>query len=121
MANETTGTPFLIKGEDVDFIIKTPIVLPYDSEHASYKGFNYRIYAFGKYAFSVHENDDFHQMFDKGEVKTVMCTMSDDQLSFNKAVSWAQANNRKMRQAQHDAISVENFVLGKQLQPNEIL
>ena len=115
------GVSFLIEGQDVDFIKRTNIVLPYESEHESFKGKNYRIYAFGKDAFAVHEDDGFHQDYLDGEIKTVMLTKTNDGLSFEKHINWKQANNRKMRQAQHDSISVENFVLGKQLQPNEIL
>lgn len=122
MANEKKGTSFKIEGEDIDFIKRTNLVRDYDENaKEGFKGKKYRIYAFGNEAFAVHEDDTFHADFLKGDIKSVMLTKEEEGLSFEKHITWQQANQRKYRQAQHDSISVENFKLGKEIAPTDLL
>lgn len=100
----------VIIGEDVLLIKKTNLVRAYNSEKEGFKGKNYRIYAFGKDAFAVHEDDDFNEDLKSGNVQKVVLQVNDEgQLSLSNHVSWTKANAQKKNQVIHDSITVENF------------
>ena len=62
-----------INGQDVLKIRKTTIVKDYRKDaKAGFAGKQYRIYAYGEQAFTVHTEDDFIKDFDAGNVKTVI-------------------------------------------------
>jgi hypothetical protein len=111
----------ILTGDDVLLIKKTNIVRNYQSETEGFKDKSYRIYAFGDKAFTVHQDDEFHADFDKGNISKVLLTVTDEGLSLANYISWTRAIGQKRNQVALESISVENFVLGKQLQPNEIL
>ena len=104
------STEKIITGEDVLLIKKTNLLRAYKSETEGFKGKSYRIYAFGDNAFAVHEDDDFHNEFTNGGLKTIMLTVTDEGWSLANCVTWKQANAQRKNQVVFDSITVENFV-----------
>lgn len=98
-----------LEGEDVLMIKKTNLVRNYKSETEGFVGKKYRIYAFGDEAFTVHEDDDFNQDFDDGNIKSVLITVTDEGWSLANHLTWNRAIAQKKHQIVYDAISVENL------------
>ena len=100
----------ILTGAEIDLIKKTNIVRDYKADAKdSFKGKKYRIYAFGEDAFSVHEDDDFHEDFRNGDVKDVLITMSSEGWSFGTHVTWTRAMATKKNQVIYDALSIDNL------------
>ena len=113
-ANATTAaaaTTRTLVGEDVLKIKRTNLVRSYQSESEGFKGKSYRIYAFGDKAFAVHEDDDFHEDYKNGDVKSIDLTVSDEGWSLSSYITWKRANAMKLNQAKHDSITPEMFKL----------
>ena len=98
-----------LEGEDVLMIKKTNLVRNYKSETEGFVGKKYRIYAFGDEAFTVHEDDDFNQDFEDGNIKSVLITVTDEGWSLANHLTWNRAIAQKKHQIVYDAISVENL------------
>jgi len=114
MAKEETAVPTVnmrtLIGEDVLKIKRTSILRPYKAEAAEgFKGKSYRIYAFGDKAFTVHEDDDFHEDYKKGNIKSIDIEVTDEGWSLSNYISWTRANGLKRNQAIHDSITPEMF------------
>ena len=100
----------ILEGASIDLVKKTVIVRKYKYDSADgFKGKSYRIYAFGDKAFSVHEDDAFHQDFADGNVQKMLITVTPEGWSLSNHVTWTRANATKRNQAIHDSITVENF------------
>ena len=99
-----------ITGQDVLKIRKTPIVKPYRKDaKEGFKGKEYRIYAFGDKAFTVHTEDDFIKDFDAGNVKDVFLTEDAEGLSFVNHISWTKAMTQKASEVKFDSINERNY------------
>ena len=98
----------VLEGEDVLFIKRTNIVRDYKSEDSSFKGKQYRVYAFGDKAFAVHEDDEFHADLKDGAVAKVMLTVTDDGWSLVKHITWKQLINLKGNSLTLDSLTIEN-------------
>lgn len=96
----------ILEGDQIDLIKKTVIVRKYKDDAAEgFKGKSYRIYAYGKEAFAVHEDDDFHQDLKIGNVFKVLMTVSDEGWSLANYITWDKAEARKVRQTRYDNIA----------------
>lgn len=102
-----------IIGQDILLVKKTNLVRAYQSETEGFKGFNYRIYAFGDKAFAVHENDDFIKDLDAGNVQRIMITVTDQGYSLENYVTWQKARAHKLNEIAFESLTVENFVAKK--------
>jgi hypothetical protein len=108
-----------ITGQDVLKIKKTNLVRAYNSETEGFKGMNYRIYALGDQAFSVHEEDDFHQDLKNGDVKLIDINVTDNGWSLNNYVTWTKANAFKEKEMIFESIVAENFKPQRMVNPTE--
>lgn len=118
MAKEDVTLPSVnsktLTGEDVLKIKKLSVAKPYDSKTEGFAGKNFMQYAFGNTVFIVHEDDDFHDDYKKGNIKSIEVDVSQDDKgkilwSLNNYISWTRANGLKRNQAMHDAITPEMF------------
>jgi hypothetical protein len=112
-ANATpTVSARTLAGEEVLKVKRTSLVRPYkDGAAEGFKGKSYRIYAFGEKAFTVHEDDDFHADFQKGNIKSIDVAVSEEGWSLDNYISWTRANGLKRNQAIYDSITPEMFKL----------
>ena len=99
----------ILTDDEVLMVKKTNLVRPYKSETEGFKGKNYRIYAFGKDAFSVHEDDDFHTDLANGNVAKIMLDITDEGASLLNHITWTKANAQKRNKVINDSITVENY------------
>jgi len=103
-----------LSGEEVLKIKKLPVVKPYSGETEGFKGKSYKQYAFGDKVFIVHEDDDFHEDYNKGNIKSIDIEITQNSegktvWGMNNYISWTKANGLKRNQAIHDAITPEMF------------
>jgi hypothetical protein len=113
VATVATVTERTLVGAELLKIKKTTLVRPYNSESIGFKDKNYRIYTFGLHAFAVHEDDDFHASFARGDVQSVDVAISDAGWSFVNAVTWTQARAQRLNSVSFDAITAANYISGK--------
>lgn len=110
-----------IIGQDILLVKKTNLVKAYQSETEGFKGFNYRIFAYGDKAFAVHENDDFIKDLDAGNIQRIMVTVTDQGYSLDNYVTWAKAKAHKLNEMEFDSITVENFKATKVINHEDII
>ena len=108
-----------ITGQDVLKVKKTNTVRTYNSETEGYKGKNYRIYAFGQNAFTVHEEDDFNEDLKNGDVKSIDIIVTDEGWSLDNYVTWTKANAFKEKEMKFASITEENFKPQRMVNPSE--
>jgi len=109
----------ILQNEEIDLVKKTTLVRAYNSETEGFKGKSYRIYAYGKEAFAVHEDDAFHNDLEKGNVQKMLITVTNDGWSLANYVTWTRANATKRNKAINDAITPEMFKVEALANPEE--
>jgi hypothetical protein len=109
-----------IQGLDVLKIKKTNIVRNYKEDaKEGFAGKQYRIYAFGKDAFAVHEDDDFHEDLKNGDIKSIDIEVTNDGWSLDNYVTWTKANAFKEKEAKFESITAENFKPQRMVNPRD--
>jgi len=109
----------ILQNEEIDLVKKTTLVRAYKSETEGFKGKNYRIYAYGKEAFAVHEDDSFHTDLENGNVQKMMVSVTADGWSLANYVTWTRANATKTNMAINAAITPERFKVAALANPEE--
>jgi hypothetical protein len=111
----------ILQNEEIDLIKKTQIVRAYkDTAKEGFKGKNYRIYAYGKEAFAVHEESEFHTELANGNVQKIMVTVTDDGWSMENYVTWTRANATKKNIAYNQSITPAMFKVSAVSNPEEL-
>jgi len=109
LAAAAEGEMRVLDADECLEIVETNIVRTYKSEEENYKGKTYRLYAFGKKAFAVHQDSKFHKDIVDGNVHHAKIEITDDGWSLNTYVPWSKVNGLKTNRAKNDAITPEMF------------
>jgi hypothetical protein len=111
----------ILQNEEIDLVKKTQIVRAYkDTAKEGFKGKNYRIYAYGKDAFAVHEDDAFHKDLENGNVQRMMISVTEDGWSLDNYVTWTRANATKKNIAYNQSITPAMFKIAPVNNPEEL-